>query len=266
MNVPREFQRPIQVAYPEGNSQILEQWLMNKIDHPDYLPINWCGYFVNHDYGNNKRAMEHLNRYLKTLDTSKHYFSVTQYDLGIIADISHLDIKVFGSGGGRIDFPIPLICHPHGAKHYIGRSIFASFIGSMTHPIRKTIMTYAERDSMYLWYLRDSHHSTDKFCDVMARSTFSLCPRGFGLSSFRICEALEQGSIPVYISDEWIIPGNVDFNTYGVLVHSSEINELYAILYNISEDQIRSKQEAGREIYKMMYTFEGCRQLILDNL
>lgn len=263
MNVPREFQRPIQIAYPEGNANILEQWLMNKIDHPDYLPINWCGYFVNHDYGNNKRAMEHLNRYLKTLDTSKHYFSVTQYDLGIIADISHLNIKVFGSGGGRIDFPIPLICHPHGAKHYIGRNIFASFIGSMTHPIRNEIMKYKGRDG---WYISDARHSTPEFCDVMARSIFSIVPRGFGLSSFRICEALEQGSIPIYVSDEWIIPGNVDFNTYGVLVHSSEINELDAILANVSEDQIRSKQEAGREIYKRIYSFEGCRQLILDNL
>jgi hypothetical protein len=262
MRAPSEFQRPIKVAYPDGNRVIFEQWLMSQVAHPEYLPINWCGYFVNHNYGNDKAAMFRLNKFLKTIDTSKRYWTVTQYDLGIIADISHLNIKVFGSGGGRIDFPIPLICHPHGKKEN-NKDIFASFIGSKTHPIRDEVLKYADHSN---WVVTDLKYDTNTFCDVLSRSVFAICPRGFGPTSFRICEALEQGAIPVYVSDEWIVPGKIDFNSYGVLVHSSEIDQLDAILYNISEDQIRSKQEAGREIYKQIYIFEGCKNLILKNL
>lgn len=266
MNVPYPFQQPIKVEYPKDNRIIFEQWLMNKIDHPDYLPINWCGFFVNNNYGNNDRAMRHLQTYINRLP-KKHYWTVTQYDLGAECGgkikFYDTDIKIFGSGGGRIDFPIPLICAPHGRIEN-ERDIFASFIGSKTHPIRnKLIELYADHTN---WVVTDLKYESKTFCDVLSRSVFALCPRGFGLTSFRICEALEQESIPVYISDEWIQPGNVDFNEYGVLVHSSEIDELDAILANITPAQIESKREAGKYYYEKMYTFEGCKKLILDNL
>lgn len=266
MNVPYPFQQPIKVEYPKDNKFIFEQWLMNKVDHPEYLPVNWCGFFVNNNYGKNERAMRHLQVYLNRLDRSKKYWTVTQYDLGVECggklNLSGLNLKIFGSGGGRIDFPIPLICHPHGAREN-ERDIFASFVGSVTHPVRKEVLKYSDHRD---WVVTDLSYDNKTFCDVMSRSVFALCPRGFGLSSFRICEALEQGAIPVYISDEWIVPGNIDFNTYGVLVHSSEVDQLDAILYNISKDKIKAKQEVGIEIYKQLYTFEGCKQLILQNL
>lgn len=261
--VPRIFQPKIRVEYPRHNWTIFEQWLIENLRHENYLPINWCGFFVNNDYGNNKRAMQGLQKFIDSLDRNKPMWTVTQYDLGILTDISKHNIKVFGSGGGRIDFPLPLICHPHGKKEN-KRDIFASFIGSKTHPIRnKLIELYSDHKD---WVVTDLHYEIDTFCDVLSRSVFALSPRGFGLTSFRICEALEQGAIPVYISDEWIQPGNVDFNEYGVLVHADEIDELDAILSNISPAQIESKREAGRYYYEKMFSFNGCKQLILDNI
>jgi len=257
----QEFQKPIKLAYPPGNDEIFEQWLINNCDHPDYLPINWTGFFVNNNYGKARIPMQNLQRFVNGLGARK-LWTVTQYDLGILTDISNLNIKVFGSGGGRIDFPIPLICKPHGKKEY-GRTIFANFIGSITHPIRKKVVDVLQGDD---YYISTTHHSIDNFCDVLAKSIFTIAPRGFGLTSFRICEALEQGSIPVYISDEFIIPGYKDFNKYGVLIHSDQINEIDDILKSISVDQIVSKQEAGKRIYEEIFTFEGCKKLILDNL
>lgn len=257
----QEFQKPIKVAYPHGNDVIFEQWLISNCDHPDYLPINWCGYFVNNNYGKARIPMQNLQRFVNGLGARK-LWTVTQYDLGILTDISNLNIKVFGSGGGRIDFPIPLICKPHGRQEN-ERTMFATFIGSITHPIRKRLFDVLPGSE---YYLSTDHHPIDNFCNYLSRSIFTLCPRGFGLTSFRICEALEQGSIPVYISDEFIIPGHKDFNEYGVLIHSDQINEIDDILKSISVDQMVSKQEAGKRIYEEMFTFTGCKQLILDNL
>lgn len=261
----QEFQKPIKVAYPPGNSEIFEQWLINNCNHEDYLPINWCGYSVNNNYGKASVPMKNLQRFVNGLDRNKFWWTCTQYDLGILTDISRLNIKVFGAGGGRIDFPIPLICKPHGLVDR-PRNIFASFIGSITHPIRKKMIDVLPKVKTHEYYISTEHCPIEEFCAITARSIFCLAPRGFGLTSFRICEALEQGSIPVYISDEFIIPGHKDFNEYGVLIHSDQISEIDDILKSISVDQIVSKQEAGKRIYQEMFSFEGCKKLILDNL
>lgn len=259
IQVPDIFKPKIKVAYPPGNDQIFEQWLIENFDHPDYLPINWCAYQVNNNYGKNTKAMVALQRFINSLPANKPYFTVTQYDDGPMAELGRLDITVFGSGGGRMDFPLPLICKPHGRKQK-EKDIFSSFVGSITHPIRKKMC-----ESTKSW-IRIDHMDIDSYCEVMARSVFTLAPRGYGLTSFRICEALEQGSIPVYISDKFIIPGNIDFENYGVLIHSSRVEEIDKILKSISPEEIVKKQVYGQMIYKKYFTFEGCRNLIMGNI
>lgn len=259
IQVPDIFKPKIKVAYPPGNDEIFEQWLIENFDHPDYLPINWCAFQVNNNYGKNTKAMVTLQRFINSLPANKSYFTVTQYDDGPLAELGRLDMTVFGSGGGRIDFPIPLICKPHGRKER-NKDILSSFIGSITHPIRKQMCASTAS------YIKTDHVDIDTYCEIMARSVFTLAPRGYGLSSFRICEALEQGSIPVYISDQFIIPGDIDFENYGVLIHSSRIEEIDHILASISPEEIAKKQVYGQMIYEKMFTFEGCRQLIIDNI
>ncbi len=266
IQVPSQFRIPIRVEYPPNNKQIFEEWFaVNyiKTNHERiYLPIMWTSFYVNHKYGQDIRQLRKLQVFIESLDRSKKYYTNLQYDDGILNDISMLDIKVFGSGGGRIDYPIPLVCSPHGKKD-LQKGFLANFVGSITHPIRQRMIESLNSDS---YYISTKHHSIDEFCNVLASSIFTLCARGYGETSFRICEALEQGSIPVYISDEFIIPGHKDFNEYGVLIHSDQINEVDDILKSISEDQIISKQEAGKRVYDEMFSFSGCRQLILDNL
>lgn len=269
--VPSIFQERIRAEHPPGNRPVFEEWYFdNRVASTthdrNYLAVFWTSYYVNNNYGNDIAAKQKLQVFIDSLDKSQKYYTILQYDDSILNDILGLDIKVFGSGGGRIDFPIPLICQPHQYNFYypndIRRDLFCSFAGSMTHPIRKQIVQlYRHR-----YQIIQAHLKIHDYCKMMARSVFALAPRGYGQSSFRICEALQYGAIPVYISDHWIVPGNIDFNEYGVLVHNDEVRNLDKILKAITPEQIRSKQEAGREIYKRIYSFEGCRQLILDNL
>jgi hypothetical protein len=56
---------------------------------------------------------------------------------------------------------------------------------------------------------------------IMANSKFSLCPRGFGRTSYHFAETLQMGSIPihVYMDQPWIpyapllLGGNYTFST-----------------------------------------------------
>lgn len=261
------FQEPIRAEHPPGNKPIFEEWFCRNFiatgeEKREYLPVFWTSWYVNNNYGNDKKAIANLQEYLNMLDKSKKYFTVLQYDDGILNDLSGFDIKVFGSGGGRIDFPIPLICKPHPFEFALRKDTFASFIGSNSHPIRRT-MTNLFRGR---YKIPRGHLKIHEYCELMARSTFALAPRGYGQSSFRICEALQYGAIPVYISDHWIVPGDIDFNEYGVLIHNDEIRKLDKILKEITPEQIKSKQEAGKYYYEKMFTPEGCMKLILDNL
>lgn len=262
----KDFQYPIRVEYPPNNKQVFEEWFFHNYQFNEnervYLPIFWTSYYVNHKYGKDMKALRNLQQFIDGLDRSKKYYTILQYDDGILNDISKLDIKVFGSGGGRIDYPIPLVTMPHPYKFEGEKDTFCSFAGSITHPIRAALFgVYSGKYKMVREFM-----PIKDYCELMHKSTFAMVPRGYGKTSFRICEALQFGAIPIYVSDEFIIPGHKDFNEYGVLIHSDQINEIDDILKSISVDQIVSKQEAGKRIYEEMFTFSGCRQLILDNL
>lgn len=265
MVVPERFQPHIRTTYPEHNTLIFEEWFFDQhIDlplGPEYLPVFFTSFHVNHKYGTMIAARQDLQKFIDSLPNIP-MFTILQYDSGPLVKLP-ANIKVFAMSGPRIDFPIPLICQPHG-KLEAQRDIFCNFIGRMTHSIRHKMMRVLRNDKKY----HTSQHivSTLEYCTMMARSVFTLCPRGVGESSFRICEALEQGSIPVYCSDTFIFPGNVDFTEFGVVVKENEVELIDQILTALTPSEILAKQIRGREIYKELYTFEGCRNLILNNL
>lgn len=266
IDVPIQFRPHIKVEYPKHNSLIFEEWCFkNPIPwiHKDreYLPIFWTSYFVNHKYGEDKRKVMELQDYVNSLDRSKSYYTILQFDNGPLVDFKDLDIKVFGSGGGRIDSPIALLTAPHPFQFTPEKKHFCSFAGSNTHPIREEL--FKKYNTKYRFA---SSMPIKEYCQLIAQSIFFLAPRGYGLTSFRICEALQFGSVPIYISDEHIIPYGRDFNEYGVLVHSSEIERLDDILKGFTQAEIQAKQEAGKRIYNELYTFEGARKWILENI
>lgn len=266
IDVPIQFRPHIKVEYPAHNKLIFEEWYFNNripwtAHDRHYLPVFWCSYQVNNNYGKNKEAIVNLQNFVDTLDRSLKYYTITQYDDGPLVDFKDLDIKVFGSGGGRINSPIALLTAPHPFDIRPQKKHFCSFAGSNTHPIREEL--YKKYGNKYVF---KSSLPIKQYCELMAQSIFALCPRGYGLTSFRICEALQYSVIPVYISDRHIIPYGRDFNEYGVLVYSSEIDRLEDILKGFSQADIQSKQEAGNRIYNELYTFEGARKWILNNI
>lgn len=254
INVPEHFRPHIKVTYPENNNLIFEEWFYQKYDASketdrEYLPIFWTSYYVNNAYGT--RNMGDLQAFIDSLDRSKKYFTVLQYDDGILNDISGLDIVVFGSGGGRIDVAIPLLTMPHPYKFEVKKDILVSFAGSMTHPIREEMLNYIDGRAV----IRKDRISTEEYCKLMARSKFALCPRGYGKSSFRIHEALQYGSIPVYISDEFITP--VGFN--GIFVDKKTLPHMMQLLDGLSNVNYES---SIKKTLEHTYSFEGTQKYI----
>jgi len=260
---PIEFRVKQNFLYPEDNKHEFERWFYDNTQ-PDeltgrtYLPIFWTAYWTNNGYGQKEKSRNILQHFIDSLPRDKKYFTICQYDDGPIIDFKDLDIVVFGMSGGRIDYPIPLLCQPHGYKFDCKRDIFASFVGGDTHPIRKELVKQFTGKP-------DCHVSLKKlplkeYCNLMSRSIFALCPRGYGKSSFRIMEAIHYGAIPVYISDDFVTPYHSPFNSFGIQV-GFDYN-LFDLLKDVREDHIPMLQKGAAEA-KPLFTYEGCKRMIL---
>jgi hypothetical protein len=269
VNVPDRFRPHIRLTYPPSNTLIFEEWFYTRYQKEDnksdrvYLPIFPTSYQVNNKYGKDKTALQSMERYLRALDRNHKYFTICQFDDGLLFNVNHTDLKVFGMGGGRMDVPLPLVCMPHPYEFEVPKTVFASFFGALTHPIR-TEMFKSLDGSDYVLSSNKVHIT--HYCEVMAQSTFALCPRGYGVSSFRICEALQYGAIPVYISDEFILPFDEYFDEYGVTIHRNNVSKIDSILKSIPLCEVYKKREAGKIAYKNTYSYEGLYNRIMKSL
>lgn len=269
--VPVELQ-PRQISrYPEDNFEEFERWFKENTTAQElsgkprtYLPILWTGYWCNNGYGTKDKAKRIIQRFVDSLPRSKRFWGICQYDDGPMVDFKDLDIKIFGMSGGRIDYPIPLLCQPHKYEFPgIKKDIFCSFVGGDTHPIRREIVKELEGKEGY--YVTLKKHSLEDYCRILSRSVFALCPRGYGRSSFRIQEGINFGCIPIYISDSFIEPYNINFEIYGLKVECKDINSLHSVLKNLNPLWIKKAQENLPNI-QPLFTYEGCKQKILENI
>lgn len=259
--VPVQWKPTQNFRYPIDNSHAFERWYLDTYLSGDvrervYLPVQWTAIYCNNQFGENKTVIQNLQRYLDRLDTSKRYYTIVQFDNGIINNIDHLDLKIFSMGGGRVDYPIPLLCQPHRPQKGVKQDLLASFIGRETHPLRKKVLALEGKEG---YYISQKPHNMSEYTWYMARSKFTLAVRGYGPTSFRLCEAVQAGSIPVYISDQHILPYNLPFD-YGIqLGQDDDIDKA------LRGADVRYHLDKMREV-RDLFTYVGCKNMILKEL
>ena len=258
-DVPAAFRPHMTKCEPADNNLIFEEWFFEQhkqspptIENRHYLPIFWTSYYNNNKFGQDRKAMQELQAFVDSLDRSKKYYTVCQFEDGILTDLKDLDIITFSAfkKDNHKQLPIPLLCQPHAfpIRTNLDSHLhhFASYIGSQNHPIRVMLNKFAPIPG---WLIENSKVDINRYCDILSRSTFALCPRGYGITSFRICEALQFGAIPVYISDKFISPYGLLFEEYGVLVRERDIDNLPQILQSIPPQEIERLKQNGKVAY-----------------
>ena len=256
---------------PPCNKVIFEEYFgerFSKENHKlftrKYIDVYWTNYYISKNYANGD--MSNLQNYLDSLDKNEKYFTICQWDDGIKNNIKGLDLFTFASGGVG-DYCYPLNSMPHGKKCLAKRDILASFVGCINgrHQVRE-IMNTKMQSLMGVFISETIDYNS--FLNILSRSVFSLCPRGYGKTSFRICESLEAGSIPVYIYDDAWIPFQdiLDFEEYGILCHVNEIDRLYNKMCGLTSEKVNNMIQRGQEVYNNYYNFVGCYQRIIEKL
>ena len=107
------------------------------------------------------------------------------------------------------------------------------------------------------------------YVELMQRSIFALCPRGYGKTSFRICEALQLGAIPVYIHDgnPWLpFRDIINWNKFCITLHYNDLNGFHLALKSYTKEQIDSLKAEGKALYSRYYNNRACVNYIEENL
>lgn len=150
------------------------------------------------------------------------------------------------------------------------RKYLASFMGNIQiHPIRDQLQSIMSGRSDVIIRQGEYRNEEDMkaFEKLMRETTFALCPRGYGTTSFRLTEAMEFGCIPVYISDVFSIPfpDQIKQSDYCLLVTPSEISGLYEKLKAIPQTEIERMRMNIKSLYKQYFTIEGCSATIISS-
>jgi hypothetical protein len=64
----------------------------------------------------------------------------------------------------------------------------------------------------------------------MAASKFALCPRGAGVSSIRLFEAMSIGVAPIIVADGWVPPVGPRWDRFALFVPERDVRHLAAIV------------------------------------
>lgn len=265
----QKIRGPVYPPYHQGfyfEEYFYRNYNQNLAGERIYLPIFWTAAYLNKQRG--------LNKVLCLLDKDKKYFAVSQHDDAIIEELP-IDTLHFNAGGNKIrnqNIPIPLICSPILSQNKgESRSIKASFVGSLTHPLREALKDIKE-ENYYIkigeWDQNVKQELWLEYESISLKSQFMLCPRGYGPTSFRLYESFQFGCVPVIITDNLYLPfeDEINWKEIAVIVTSDDISNIVDILNGIDNFEYELMRSRGRHIYDNYFTYDKAVYHIIKRL
>tara|TARA_B100000989_G_scaffold285423_1_gene253124 strand:- start:4822 stop:5703 length:882 start_codon:yes stop_codon:yes gene_type:complete len=275
-NIPKELMDLSILNYPIHNKSIgIEGYFYNYYINEEinteltYLPIQWTNYLVKNKYG---KDIEMLKSFINRLDFKNNkFFTITQYDGGPLVNLNN---TIVFSCSGMFNTPknnnlsyinIPLLTEKQTPNFMSRKKIKVGYLGRNTHKIREELLKiYQHLDGYELInYFGTSASKKDNklFRKLTSKSIFTLCPRGYGPTSFRLYESINLGSIPIYISDDFILPfqDKIDWDKLALLIKLEDIDSIHKkvekILYNNKHiEMLNYGKECNVKYFNMEYT------------
>ena len=121
------------------------------------------------------------------------------------------------------------------------KTLLFSFQGGSTSLLRKRLFNLTwqrtdvliENTSAYFhWDLTQAGREDRqrRYASILARSHFVLCPRGAGAGSIRLFEVMSAGVAPVLLSDDYLLPPHVDWDSFLLRIPEKHLARLPELL------------------------------------
>lgn len=204
------------------------------------------------------------------------YVTVSQNDCGVTGDFARERLGAYQfdaaadapnllvlSAGGYGHVPVPLLKQPEALaarRPPRERRYFASFVGSLhTAPGR---LRYAMNDTLHAFAAaRGVEVFVGKAQDwrgVMADSRFSLCPRGFGRSSYHVAETINLGLVPVHVySDTPWLPYPERFADVGFNASIDGFADLLGALHALPDAEVERREANAERFSASHFNFDA---------
>ncbi len=152
-----------------------------------------------------------------------------------------------------------------------------SFIGSTaTAPVRRRLAgvkhargffqdTAADFDRALHGQMSRMEHCeyARRFVAVIQASKFALCPRGLGVATIRLMEAMRMGRAPVVISDGWGEPTGPSWERFSIRVGENDIAQIPRLLERREAEAVAMGKMA-RQQWEQWFSEEAAFHRVVD--
>lgn len=101
------------------------------------------------------------------------------------------------------------------------------------------------------------------YAETLHQAKFIVCPRGVGLSSVRLFEAMRVGKCPVIVSDGWLAPPFVEWESCAIRVPERDLRHLPAVLREREQDALEFGLRA-RVVWEQRYSPTGMLDTLVE--
>lgn len=261
------------VSYPYGLDPYIptEETMFKKLEENSTLDDSWTLHKLPLANMINKIGAPATQGIINELDPKEKKIFVCQHIL--VDRLSFDENSIIASP--HASFSNNVISIPHypvnASKQESERTKLFGFLGSVsTHSTRKGIVKLFPnncKDSGVHWGLEISlgKEFSNTYTDELARCHFALCPRGTGISSVRLFEAMAMGTIPVIIADGYRPPLSdfINWNEISIQVPENKIKHIPSILEKFSTQDIENMRQKVKNVYSEYLSPENFHKSIL---
>jgi len=105
---------------------------------------------------------------------------------------------------------------------------------------------------------------SEDYARVISNSSFVLCPRGVGTASYRIFEAMKAARVPVIISDQWVPPEELDWESFSLRTRERDVLSIFSRLEEL-EPHAAALGARARAAWEQYYAEQTAFQTIVDS-
>jgi len=159
--------------------------------------------------------------------------------------------------------------------------VLYSFMGTRTAPVREKLFTIDHPNGFFVdttgidvvSYENLTPEVVKKrkqeYVDLLKRSKFVLCPRGFATSSFRLYETMKIQRVPVILADDWVPPSGPRWEDFAVFIPERDMDHIEDILQELEptwEKRAELARRAWEEFFasdvRFHYMIEQCKDIL----